>query len=311
MNMKRGLLLLCTTMLSLASHAQYNIERLLPAFAQLDDVDVKETIDNGTMFHFKEPYHSVAIFGAAIDKIPSWLVDSLIVAFDRELPLATESDRYQKHSEKGDTLSYTLAYNGRINPVDDKARINVMNHSYSHNITASAVLDIDNKTLRFYYNKVGKEHHRIWQFPTESEESISDIFNELAKDKELKIIPVSYDIDNGDYSGDWLFSNNPYGYVHRQGICIEVPVAKGADVFQRLFLAIANIDYDKEPLYCSFSQNEASVVFGKKWSGDAYCLHRLEDGRVFVLHIEKPKEPSDMAIPLNWHEVYQISRLKK
>ena len=161
MNMKRGLLLLCTTMLSLASHAQYNIERLLPAFAQLDDVDVKETIDNGTMFHFKEPYHSVAIFGAAIDKIPSRLVDSLIIAFDRELSLATESDRYQKHSEKGDTLSYTLAYNGRINPVDDKARINVMNHSYSHNITASAVLDIDNKTLRFHYNKVGKEHHRM------------------------------------------------------------------------------------------------------------------------------------------------------
>lgn len=305
-------LLFCATMVSLASHGQYNIERLLPAFAQLKDADMKETIDNSTLFHFKEPLHSVVIFSVPIDKMPASLMDSLVTAFERELPLATESDRYQKHSEKGDTLSYTLAYNGRINPVDNKFHFNVMNHTYSQSITASASLDIENNTLRFHYNKVGKEHpHRIWQFPTGPDQSLSDIFNELSQDKDLKVIPVSYDIDNGDYDGDWHYRNDPYGYVHRRGRRIEVPAAKATDVFHRLFSAIVKTSYEKESLYCSLSLNEASLVFGKKWSGDAYCLRRLKDGRVFVLHLEKPKEPSDMAIPKNWHEVDRISRLKK
>jgi len=268
-------------MFTLTGSAQQNIERLLPTFAGLNDIDVKESIERGTWSQYEEPFYSVLIQNAPIDKIPTWLVDSLIVAFERELPLATESDRYQKHSEQGDTLSYTLAYNGTINPADSHSRLNVMNHHYSQSIKVAAALDIENKTLRFHYNKVGAIQHLIWKLPTEPDKTLADIFNEITQDKAMKTVPVSYDIVSGDGHGNWQYMNSNYGYVHRKG-----------------------------PLSCSLSPGEANIAFGRQWSGEVYCLRRLDDGRVFVLHVEKPDKPCDLAIPYNWHEVNRISRMK-
>lgn len=310
MNKIRPISLVWMAILSLTGNAQQNIERLLPAFAGLNDIDVKESIEHGTWSQYEEPFYSVLIQNAPIDKIPTSLVDSLIVAFERELPLATESDRYQKHSEQGDTLSYTLAYNGAINPADSHSRLNVMNHHYSQSIKVAAALDIENKTLRFHYNKVGAIQHLIWKLPTESDKTPADIFNEIAQGKEVKTIPVSYDIDNGDGHGNWQYMNNNYGYVHRKGHRIEVPVDRAADVFQRMFAAIAAMGQSQEVLSCSLSPCEANIAFGRQWSGDVYCLRRLDDGRVFVLHVEKPDKPCDLAIPYNWHEVDRISRMK-
>mgnify|MGYP007056161894 CR=1 FL=1 len=310
MNKIRPILLVWMAIISLAVNAQQNIERLLPTFAGLNDIDVTESIERGTWSQYEEPFYSVLIQNAHIDKIPTSLVDSLIVAFERELPLATESDRYQKHSEQGDTLSYTLAYNGTIHPADSHSRLNVMNHHYSQSIKVAAALDIENKTLRFHYNKVGAMQHLIWKLQTESDKTLADIFNEIAQDKAVKTVPVSYDIVGGDGDGNWQYMNSNYGYVHRKGHRIEVPTEKAADVFQRMFAAIAAMDRTQEVLSCSLSRNEANVVFGKHWSGDVYCLRRLDDGRVFVLHIEQPDKPCDLAIPYNWHEVDRISRMK-
>ena len=310
MNKTKFLLLVGVATCILEAHAQQNIERLLPVFAQLTDIDVTESIERGTWSQYEEPFYSVLIQNVPIDKMPTWLVDSLIVAFERELPLATESDRYQKHSEQGDTLSYTLAYNGAINPADSHSRLNVMNHHYSQSIKVAAALDIENKTLRFHYNKVGAIQHLIWKLPTESDKTPADIFNEIAQGKEVKTIPVSYDIDNGDGHGNWQYMNNNYGYVHRKGHRIEVPVDRAADVFQRMFAAIAAMGQSQEVLSCSLSPGEANIAFGKQWSGEVYCLRRLDDGRVFVLHVEKPDKPCDLAIPYNWHEVDRISRMK-
>jgi len=310
MNKIRPILLVLMAMVSLAVNAQQSIERLLPAFARLNDVDVTESIERGTWSQYEEPFYSVLIQNAPIDKIPTWLVDSLITAFERELPLATESDRYQKHSEQGDTLSYTLAYNGTINPADSHSRLNVMNHHYSQSIKVAAALDIENKTLRFHYNKVGTVQHSIWQLPTESNNTLADIFNEIAQDKAVKTVPVSYDIVGGDGHGNWQYMNSNYGYVHRKGLRIEVPADKAADVFQRMFAAIAAMGQTQDTLSCSLSPSEANIAFGKQWGGDVYCLRRLDDGRVFVLHVEKPDKPCDLAIPYNWHEVNRISRMK-
>ena len=310
MNKTKFLLLVGVATCILEAHAQQNIERLLPVFAQLTDIDVTESIERGIWSQYEEPFYSVLIQNVPIDKMPTWLVDSLIVAFERELPLATESDRYQKHSEQGDTLSYTLAYNGAINPADSHSRLNVMNHHYSQSIKVAAALDIENKTLRFHYNKVGAIQHLIWKLPTESDKTPADIFNEIAQGKEVKTIPVSYDIDNGDGHGNWQYMNNNYGYVHRKGHRIEVPVDRAADVFQRMFAAIAAMGQSQEVLSCSLSPGEANIAFGKQWSGEVYCLRRLDDGRVFVLHVEKPDKPCDLAIPYNWHEVDRISRMK-
>ena len=305
------LLFAWATTFTLTAHAQHNIERLLPSFAMLENVKVTESIDKGTWSQYEAPFYSVVLENVPIEKLPVWLVDSLVVAFERELSLATESDRYQKHSEQGDTLSYTLAYNGTINPADSHSCLNVMNHHYSQSIKVAAALDIENKTLRFHYNKVGTIQHYIWQLPTESDKTLADIFNEIAQDKTAKTIPVSYDIDNGDGSGFWQYMNSHFGFVHRQGLRVEIPSSKANDIFTRMFTAMSEIGKTHNTFYSSLSNDEAYVVFDKHGIGDVFCLRRLADGRVFVLHIEKPDYPCDLAIPYNWHEVDQISRLKK
>lgn len=310
MNKIRLTIVVWATLLTLSAHAQQNIERLLPAFATLSNVKVTESIDNGTWSQYEAPFYSVVVENVPIEMIPAWLVDSLITAFEKELPLATESDRYQKHSEQGDTLSYTLAYNGTIHPADSHSRLNVMNHHYSQSIKVAAALDIENKTLRFHYNKVGTVQHLIWELPKKPDKTLADIFNEIAQDKTVKTVPVSYDIVGGDGHGNWQYMNSNYGYVHRKGHRIEVPANKAADVFQRMFTAIAAMGQSQEVLSCSLSPGEANIAFGKQWSGDVYCLRRLDDGRVFVLHVEKPDKPCDLAVPYNWHEVDRISRMK-
>ena len=299
------------TTITVAVHAQQNIERLLPSFAMLGDVKVTEAIDNGTWAGYKEPFYSVVIERVSIEKLPAWVVDSLVASFERELPLATESDRYQKHGEQGDTLSYTLAYNGSIHPVDTLSRLNVMNHHYSQSIKAAAALDIENKTLRFHYNRVGTAEHRIWDSSVPSDESLHGLFNEICRRSGVNVVPVAYDIDNGDGHGNWEYMNSHHGYVHRRGHRIEIPVDSAAEVFNRFYAAIASMSQSGETFSCSLSRDEANIAFGKEWSGEVYCLRRLADGRVFVLHVEKPEKPCDLAIPHNWHEVDRISRLKK
>lgn len=311
MNKIKFLLFVGVATCTLAAHAQQNIERLLPSFATLENVKVTESIDNGVWSRYEEPCYSVLIENAPIEMIPTWLVDSLITAFEKELPLATESDRYQKHSEQGDTLSYTLAYNGTINPTNTQSRLNVMNHHYSQSITAAAALDIENKTLRFHYNKIGKVKGRIWT-PTEHYHgSLLDIFNDIAQDDQSKVVSVSYDINNGNDSGNWEYMNSHYGYVYRHGKRVEVSNDKAEGAFRRIFAAIVEAAQTLDVFSCSLSRNEANIAFGKQWSGDVFCLRRLKDGRVFILHVEKPDKPCDLAIPHNWHEEDKISRLKE
>lgn len=305
------LLLVWVTTFTLTAHAQQNIERLLPFFAILENVKVTESIDNGVWSQYEDPCYSVLIENVPIEMIPTWLVDSLITAFEKELPLATESDRYQKHSEKGDTLSYTLAYKGTINPADNKSRLNVMNHHYSQHIKMAAALDIENKTLRFHYNKVGIINQRIWGASVVSHDSLTDIFKEIIQEKRFKTVSVSYDIENGDGSGKWEIMNSSFGFVHRKGLRVEIPSAKANDIFTRMFTAMSEVGKTHNTFYSSLSNDEAYVAFDKHGIGDVFCLRRLVDGRVFVLHIEKPDYPCDLAIPYNWHEIARISRLKK
>ena len=311
MNKIRLTIVVWATLLSLSAHAQQNIERLLPAFATLSNVKVTESIDNGTWSQYEAPFYSVVVENVPIEMIPAWLVDSLIIAFEKELPLATESDRYQKHSEQGDTLSYTLAYNGTINPTNTQSRLNVMNHHYSQSITAAAALDVENKTLRFHYNKVGIINQRIWGASAVSHDSLTDIFKEIIQEKQFKTVSVSYDIENGDGSGKWEIMNSHFGFVHRKGLRVEIPSAKANDIFTRMFTAMSKVGKSHNTFYSSLSNDEAYVAFDKHGIGDVFCLRRLVDGHVFVLHIEKSDYPCDLAIPYNWHEVDRISRLKK
>ena len=175
----------------------------------------------------------------------------------------------------------------------------------------AAALDIENKTLRFHYNKVGIINQRIWGASVVSHDSLTDIFKEIIQEKQFKTVSVSYDIENGDGSGKWEIMNSHFGFVHRKGLRVEIPSAKANDIFTRMFTAMSEVGKTHNTFYSSLSNDEAYVAFDKHGIGDVFCLRRLVDGRVFVLHIEKPDYPCDLAIPYNWHEIARISRLKK
>lgn len=310
MNKTRFLLSAWMMMLTFAANAQQSIERLLPKLQQMTTIDFTEIIDKGTSLRQGISTHSFQLNRVPVDRLPVDIIDTLTSAFEHELPIATESDRYQKHGEKGDTLSYTLAYNGRINPAGVTARLTMLNHQYSLDTQIAAALDIENGTLNFSYFKA-RATTADETMGEEGAAELSRLFDNLAHSPGVKVIPVAYDIDNGNRNGDWDYSNDYYGFVHRKGRRIEVALAEADSVFNNLRAAIEQVSRTNQLFSSHLSRDEVSIVFGKHWSGDTFCLRRLKDGRVFFLHVEKPDKPCDLAIPYNWHEVDRITRLKK
>ena len=312
MNKKRLSLFVWLFILSLSANSQQGIELLLPIFEQQDGIDVIESLDNGASTRQGNSSYSFRIERESIDLLPVGLIDTLTATFERELPLATESDRYQKHSENGDTLSYTLAYNGTINPVGNVGRLNVMNHHYSNNTRIATALDIENGTFRFHYYRSDRAKNMTDESDDTADgaRSLADLFAEIANNPHTKVTDVIYDINNGNSNGNWSYCNSVYGFVHRKGWRLEINRNEADSVFHKMRSAIEKISRTAQVFSFNSSRDEVNIAFGKNWSGDVYCLRRLSDGRVFVLHVEKPDKPCDLAIPYNWHEVDRISRMK-
>ena len=67
MNKIRLTIVVWATLLALSAHAQQNIERMLPAFATLENIKVTESIDNGTWSQYEAPFYSVKIENVPIE----------------------------------------------------------------------------------------------------------------------------------------------------------------------------------------------------------------------------------------------------
>lgn len=58
--------------------------------------------------------------------------------------------------------------------------------------------------------------------------------------------------------------------------------------------------------YYNKERNEINIIFGENWEGDVFCLRRMDDGRVFILHTETTPD-SDVAIPIDWPTIDTIN----
>lgn len=89
-------------------------------------------------------------FDVPRDSLPASLLDSLCAAFERELPLATESNRFQSHRADGDTLSYSLVYGGSIVGESETANFNTAGHRFKGDLRGSAILDAFRDRVRMW-----------------------------------------------------------------------------------------------------------------------------------------------------------------
>ena len=71
MNKIRLTIVVWATLLTLSVYAQQNIERMLPAFATLENIKVTESIDNGTWSQYEAPFYSVIIENVPIEIKPN------------------------------------------------------------------------------------------------------------------------------------------------------------------------------------------------------------------------------------------------
>ena len=288
-------------LLTVTAHSQDAIERLLPQLLACDNIDIRETISNDIFNDGKNRY-SFLINTTPVGNLPEGLLDSLVAAFEYEHRFATESDRYRKHTGNGDSIFYTLAYNGTNHPKPNSSKLNVINHSFNADIECAATLDIYDNNFNFYFLHTemtgNKSDGKVYDAA-----SLTALFSEIAADTLTKSVPVRYDITDGNYNGSWQFQYEEKRKTHCRGMRLEIPAKVASKVYARMSDAIESVNCaTDQPFYHSRKRNDTSIIFGANWEGDVFCLRRMDDGRVFILHAETTPD-SDVAIPDNWPEI--------
>lgn len=294
-------------LLTVTAHSQDAIERLLPQLMACDNIDFRETISYD-IFNDGKNRHSFFIYTTPVGNLPEGLLDSLVAAFEYEHRFATESDRYRKHTGNGDSIFYTLAYNGTNHPKPNSSKLNVFNHSFNRDIECAATLDIYDNKFHFSFQRQGKPDHKPkTDDKTYDAASLTALFSEIAADTLTKSVPVRYDITDGNYNGSWQFQYEGKRKTHCSGLRLEVPAEIANEVYARMSTAMNSVSNSTDqPFYHSKKRNDTSIIFGANWEGDVFCMRRMDDGRVFILHTETTPD-SDVAIPDNWPEINIIN----
>lgn len=147
-----------------------------------------------------------------------------ISAFEKELSNATESDRYQIHSEKGDTLSYTLAYAG-------KSSKSFFNMNFS--IPYSFKLDVTDEYVQMTM------HERTGDYAHEPKDltPINKLCEEIGKMKGVEKNEVLY-ATNGeeDHTLEYHYFNGP---GECRATCYRIPIEYG-ETIKRKIKALCN-----------------------------------------------------------------------
>lgn len=294
--------------------AQHNIEQLLPEFSKREDVDMTEMYSKNVILLEDQMQYTCIIRDTPLNRVPKWLQDSITVAFERELPVATESDRYQRHTDTGDTLSYSLAYKGKILPDDSKApALGGPNKSFSMNIITAASLDICNSTLTLFYAKTTNAEKKVQSSSSEksnSREAMVQMLQHLTSMSQVKTTPVNYYIGNKDFSGSWALEYRPkdVSEVHRQGIRYEIPAAMADSIYSKAKALINAMTMTESSYDCFMKINDQSIALGKDMCDDAFLARRMPDGRVFLLHMLPDEKHSGSLVPMDWHQIDKINR---
>ena len=164
------------------------------------------------------------VYSAYRNKEKEPLNQRFIAAFEKELSNATESDRYQIHSEKGDTLSYTLAYAGK----SSKSLFNI-----NFSIPYSFKLDVTDEYVQMTM------HERTGDYAHEPKDltPINKLCEEIGKMKGVEKNEVLY-ATNGkeDHTLEYHYFNGP---GECRATCYRIPKEYG-ETIKRKIKALCN-----------------------------------------------------------------------
>lgn len=294
-------------LLAIVAYSQERIERLFPLLGKCDGITVFEDLGYYETDTISERDYSVILMPTEIDCLPPQLKDSLISAFEKEIVVASESDRYHRNKDGEDTLIYNLIYSGEINLNSEAAKTN---HNYTTDTHIAARLDVINGKLTFSYIREGYPQYRVW--PREiiddtsnslqryDAEGLTKIFNEIAENKSISKKAIVFD-GYKNTSGYCLFQTNKYTRSSSKGTRLEVPPSLAEETYKKMADAINMITVTNQCFSFSQGKNEIDIIFGKDWQKDAFLLHRAADERVFIFHKEQQEEGCDNYIPQNWY----------
>ena len=290
--MKRFLIMAIAITTYVSVNAQEYILPLLPQLRTTVGEDMEEGYD--AMLADKHPTTSFIFEDIAKSQLPKGLADSLITAFERELPLAQESDRYQVTKNGHKTLSYSLAIKGKLAP--EKGRIiSFVNHSFASDVETAAMLDVkDDSLLTFRYMQQTDQSIKA-DYDTKT---FDELISRLSQMKNTKIEQVEYIVTDKKKRPRSCYFTYKGGIGRRTGIRYEVPKDQAQQIMAE-FIQIARAYFNSEqPVYVSIGRDICFVGFDWK---EVRMAEIVDDGRLFLLNAKVVE--GNMQIPRQWTKI--------
>ena len=290
--MKRILLLAIAITTYISVNAQTYILPLLPQLREALGEDMEEGYD--AMLADKHPTTSFIFEDIAKSQLPTGLADSLVAAFERELPLAQESDRYQVCKDGHKTLSYSLAIKGKLSP--EKGRIiSFINHSFASDVETAAMLDVnDDSLLTFRYLQQTDQ-----SIKSDYDAKPFDKFlSRIAQTEGVKAQQVVYILNDKKKRPRHCYFTYNGGIGRRTGIRYEVPREQAKQMMAE-FKQVARAYFNSEqPVYVSIGRDICHVGFDWK---EVRMAEIVNDGRLYILSAKV--EEGNMQIPRQWTKI--------
>lgn len=309
--MKKIPLIISCVFLAVITNAQERIERLFPLLGKCEGIPLRESIYQQETDSVPDKSYDVLLMPVEIKSLPPGIKDSIIAAFEYELSIASESDRYQKRRGSEDTLSYSLIYDKEEQMMNAMYNSDgVFQHHYTTDIYIAAKLDVINGQLFLSYVREDSPKYWVWPRDIVYETSPSTqrhdaaeltiLFNEIAVNSAVNKQPLSFD-GSKNTCGYCLFQTIKYGKSRSRGIRLEVPPSIAESVYAKMADAINKVIFTGCSYSFSQEKNDIGINFGKDWQGEAFLMHRAADGRVYIFHKEPQEEGYDNDIPRNWY----------
>ena len=272
--------------------AQDHILRQLTQLRTALGEDMEEGYD--AMLVDNHPTTSFKFENLAKSQLPTGLADSLITAFERELLLAQESDRYQVSKDGHKILSYTLAIKGKLSQ-ENGGVINFSNHSFASDIETAATLDVkDDSLLTFrYLQQTDQGINSDYDI-----KPFDEFISRIAKTEGVKAQQVDYILTDKKKRPRQCFFTYNGGVGRRTGIRYEVPKDLAQQVMAE-FKQIARTYFNSEqPVYVSIGKKNCRMGFNWK---EVRMAEIVDDGRLFILNAKVVE--GNMQIPRQWTKI--------
>lgn len=291
--MKRILLLAIAITTLVSVSAQEHILHLLPKLRTALGEDMEEGYDAMACAD-KHPTTSFVFENIAKERLPQGLADSLMIAFERELPLAQESDRYQVSKNGHKTLSYTLAIKGKLSQESGRV-ISFMNHSVASDVETAAMLDVkDDSLLTFRYLQQTDQSIKA-DYDTKP---FDELISRIAQMEGVKNRQVEFILTDKKKRPRYCFFTYRGGIGRRTGIRYEVPKEQAQQIMAEFKQVARSYFNSEQPIYVSGSRNTCHAAFAWK---EVRMAEIVDDGRLFLLSAKVVE--GNMQIPRQWTKI--------